>query len=148
MITLVTFCPLVAALLILFTPASNYRSIRFLALFSSLLSLVGTLLILQRFDASGGLQFVEKSVWIPGLAVNYFVGVDGVSLLVLLLTALLAPVTVIASWDRSDGAKPYFALLSVQYTALFGAFTALNFFHWFIFWEAALVPAFFLIKFF
>jgi len=148
MITLVTFCPLVAALLILFTPASNYRGIRFLALFSSLLSLVGTLLILQRFDASGGLQFVEKAAWIPRLGVHYYVAVDGISMLVLLLTALLAPLAVLASWNRQQGAKAYYALLCIQFTSLFGAFTALNFFHWFIFWEAALVPAFFLIKLF
>ena len=137
MITLVTFCPLVAALLILFTPASNYRGIRFLALFSSLLSLVGTLLILQRFDASGGLQFVEKAAWIPRLGVHYYVAVDGISMLVLLLTALLAPLAVLASWNRQQGAKAYYALLCIQFTSLFGAFTALNFFHWFILWEAA-----------
>jgi NADH-quinone oxidoreductase subunit M len=148
MISFITFAPLVAAALILLNPAANSRVIRLLALLGSLVSLSGVLYLVQCFDSSAGLQFVEKSVWIPGLAVNYFVGVDGVSLLVILLTALLAPVTVIASWDRTEGAKPYFALLSVQFTALFGAFTALNFFHWFIFWEAALVPAFFLIKFF
>ena len=147
MITFITFIPLVAAVLILLTPSSNHRAMHLLALIGSLLSLVGVLLMIKGFDASAGLQFVEKSDWIPGLGVNYYVGVDGISLLVLLLTALIAPVTVLAS-SRTKGAKPYYALLSVQFTALFGAFTALNFFHWFIFWEAALVPAFFLIKLF
>ncbi len=148
MITFITFAPLVAALLILLTPSGNARVLRLLALLGSLVSLAGVLSLISGFDASGGLQFVEKVAWIPGLGVNYFVGVDGVSLLVLLLTALLAPVTVIASSDHEERAKPYFCFLSVQFTTLFGAFTALNFFHWFIFWEAALVPAFFLIKLF
>ncbi len=148
MISFITFVPLLAAVLILLTPSGQVRILRFIALLGSLVSLVGVLSLLIGFDSSAGLQFVEKVAWIPGLGVNYFVAVDGVSLLVLLLTALLAPVTVIASWDREERAKPYFFLLSVQFTALFGAFTALNFFHWFIFWEAALVPAFFLIKLF
>ena len=132
MITFITFTPLVAAVLILMTHSSNHRTMHLLALIGSLLPLVGVLVMIKGFDASAGLQFVEKSDWIPGLGVNYYVGVDGVSLLVLLLAALIAPITVIAS-SQTKGAKPYYALLSVQFTALFGAFTALNFFHWFIF---------------
>ena len=148
MISLLTFAPVVAALLILFVPDGKPRVARLLALLGSLVSLVATLAALSRFDPAGGLQFVERYVWIPALQVEYFVGVDGVSMLVLLLTALLAPVVVLASGDREDRAKPYFCLLSLQFAGLFGAFTALNFFHWFLFWEAALVPAFFLIKLF
>ena len=144
MITFVTFAPLVAALLILLTPAGQARVMRLLALLGSLLSLGGVLWMMRRF----GEDFEVNVPWLPGLGVNYHVDVDGVSLLVLLLTALLAVVTMIASWDREKGAKAYFTLMSVQFTALYGTFTALNFFHWFIFWEAALVPAFFLIKFF
>jgi NADH-quinone oxidoreductase subunit M len=148
MITFITFAPLVAAILILLTPSGKHKVMHTLALVGSLVSLAGVLSLIHGFDSSAGLQFVEKSAWIPGLGVNYYVGVDGISLLVLLLTALVAPVTVLASSKRTKRAKPYFALLSVQFMALFGAFTALNFFHWFIFWEAALVPAFFLIKLF
>ena len=66
----------------------------------------------------------------------------------LFLAALLAPIVVWISWGHSDRPKTYFALLSLQFTGLFGTFTALNFFHWFIYWELALVPAFFLIKLF
>ena len=105
MITFITFIPLVAAVLILLTPSSNHRAMHLLALIGSLLSLVGVLLMIKGFEASAGLQFVEKSDWIPGLGVNYYVGVDGISLLVLLLTALIAPVTVLAS-SRTKGAKP------------------------------------------
>ncbi|MFP6900561.1 MAG: proton-conducting transporter membrane subunit, partial [Opitutales bacterium] len=148
MITFVTFAPLVAALLIVLTPSGQVRVMRLLALFGSLLSLGGVVSMIWDFDSSSGLQFVEKVTWIPGLGVNYFVAVDGVSMLVLLLTALLAPVTVLASWGQKKREKAYFTLLSVQFTALYGTFTALNFFHWFIFWEGALVPAFFLIKLF
>ena len=66
----------------------------------------------------------------------------------LLLSALLAPLVVLASWQHTDRPRTYFALLSLLFTALFGTFTALNFFHWFLYWELALVPPFFLIKLF
>ena len=148
MISLLTFAPVLAALLILFVPDGKPRVARLLALLGALVSLVATLVAFSRFDPAGGLQFVERHAWIPALQVEYFVGVDGVSMLVLFLAALLAPVAVLASGDREDRAKPYFCLLSLQFAGLFGAFTALNFFHWFLFWEAALVPAFFLIKLF
>ena len=75
-------------------------------------------------------------------------GLDGAHALVLLLSALLAPLVVLASWQHTDRPRTYFALLSLLFTGLFGTFTALNFFHWFLYWELALVPPFFLIKLF
>ena len=148
MISLLTFAPVFAAVLILLTPDEKPRVARLIAFLGSLVSLVITLAIIVDFDPSGGLQFVERHSWIPSIGVDYFVGVDGISMLILLLTAILAPVCVLASSDLEERAKPYFCLLSLQFAGLFGAFTALNFFHWFLFWEAALVPAFFLIKLF
>lgn len=144
-INLLTFAPIAAVLLILAAPA---RLARVMALIGTLVSLGLTLHLLQNFDAVNPINFVYKAKWIPALNIEYFVGLDAINALVLLLAALLAPLVVLASWDHDDRPRTYFVLLSVQFTGLFGVFTALNFFHWFFYWELALVPAFFLIKMF
>ena len=146
MITSLTLAPVVAAVLILVLPERRARSV---ALAGALVSLSLTAYLLTQFDlAAGGLQFSEKAEWIPALGIDYYVGLDGTNALVLLLSALLATIVVAASWQHTDRPQTYFALLCLQFTGLFGTFTALNFFHWFLYWELALVPAFFLIKLF
>ena len=142
MITALTLAPLVAAILILAMPAQRARA---LAMAGALMSFALTACLLLQFD--GKLTEVKVS-WIEDLGIDYHVGLDGTNALVLFLAALLAPIVVWISWGHSDRPKTYFALLSLQFTGLFGTFTALNFFHWFIYWELALVPAFFLIKLF
>src|SRR5207249_3336063 len=77
---------------------------------------------------------------------QYFVGIDGLGLLMVLLTAVVVPMAVLASWKKEENVPLYYALVLFLQAGLFGTFTALNFFHWFIFWELSLVPAFFLIK--
>lgn len=142
MITAMTLAPLVAAILILAIPSQRARAV---ALAGTLVSFALTTWMLVQFD--GGLTEVKHN-WIPDLGISYHVGLDGTNALVLFLSALLAPIVVWISWGHSDRPKTYFTLLSLQFTGLFGTFTALNFFHWFIYWELALVPAFFLIKLF
>jgi NADH-quinone oxidoreductase subunit M len=144
-INLLTFAPIVAVLLILWAPA---RLARMMALLGTLVSLGLTLHLLQNFDAVNIINFEYRAEWIPAVGIEYFVGLDATNALVLLLSALLAPLVVLASWEHEDRPRTYFALLSIQFTGLFGVFTALNFFHWFFYWELALVPAFFLIKMF
>jgi len=146
MITVITFIPLLAALAIVLAPGNNKGFIKSIALACSLVSSLLVIFLLLQFAPADGLQYVEKYAWIPSIGVDYFVGLDGLNMLLVLLVAILSPIFVLASWKQDDRAKTYFSLLSIQTTALYGAFTALNFFHWFIFWEAALVPAFFLIK--
>ena len=145
MITALTFAPLLAALLIMGLPE---RRARVVALVGALASLGMVVCLLLRFVPAEGLQSVEKIPWIPGLGIDYFVGLDGTNALVLLLAAILAPIVVLASWKHTARPRAYFVLLCLQFTGLFGTFTALNFFHWFLYWEMALVPAFFLIKLF
>ena len=146
MITALTLAPVVAALLILALPERRARAV---ALAGALVSLTLAVWMLVQFDiTAAGLQFSEKVAWIPALSVHYFVGLDGTNALVLLLSALLAPLVVLASWQHTDRPRTYFVLLSLLFTGLFGTFTALNFFHWFLYWELALVPPFFLIKLF
>jgi len=142
MITALTLAPLVAAILIVAMPAQRARAV---ALAGALVSFGLTAWLLTQFN---GTLIEAKRSWIPDLGIDYHVGLDGTNALVLFLAALLAPIVVWISWGHSDRPKTYFALLSLQFTGLFGTFTALNFFHWFIYWELALVPAFFLIKLF
>ena len=142
MITALTLAPLLAALLIIAMPAHRARTV---ALAGALVSFGLTVWLLTQFN---GKAIETKHSWIADLGIEYHVGLDGTNALVLFLAALLALIVVWISWGHSDRPKTYFALLSLQFTGLFGTFTALNFFHWFIYWELALVPAFFLIKLF
>ena len=146
-ISTLTFLPLVGGLIVIGLGANQQRLARRLALSFSLLSFVVALMIWRRFDTtSGALQFQELFNWIPALAVHYHVGVDGLSLLMVLLTAIVVPMSMLASWKIAERVPVYFALVLFLQAGLFGTFTALNFFHWFLFWELSLVPAFFLIK--
>ena len=147
MITLLTLTPLVGALLLVGLPAARTAAARRLGLGVTLLTLLQAGLILARYDTGAvGLQFVEKVSWIPSLNVDYFVGLDGMGLLMVLLTTLLVPFALMASWRIDRDVRIFVALVLFLETGLLGAFTALNFFHWFIFWEISLVPAYFLIK--
>ncbi len=149
-----TFFPLLGALILLLFPKNALTQIRAVALTASLAPLIFVIRILTSFDAgSSGLQFSAEGSWIPALNVNYVVGVDGLSISMVLLVSIIIPLTVLGSLRRVGapeenraGAKTFFALILLEQTGLYGAFTALNFFHWFIFWEASLVPLFFLIK--
>ncbi len=108
--------------------------------------------IWTRFDPAataagqGVVQLVEKVPWIQAVRVDYFLGVDGLSMPLVLLTAVMAPVAALASWRLTDRVKPHYALLLLLEAAMLGFFVALDFFFFFIFWEFSLVPAFFLIQ--
>ena len=97
-------------------------------------------------SGQGTVQLVELIPWIKAIHVDYFLGVDGLSLPLILLTVVMAPVAAIASWGVTDRPKAHFALLLVLEAAMLGYFMALDFFFFFIFWEFSLVPAFFLIQ--
>jgi NADH-quinone oxidoreductase subunit M len=147
LITILTAVPLIGALGALGIGAQNKNLARGLALTSSLIALALTLILWHRFNpASSGLQFEELHAWIPAIGVQYHVGIDGLGLLMLLLTAIVVPMSVAASWQTQEGTPLYFSLVLLLQAGLFGTFSALNFFHWFIFWELSLIPAFFLIR--
>ena len=147
MLSWLTFTPLIGAAVIALLPKRNESAARGLALVAAALALLEALAIWSRFDnAYPGLQFVEQTPWIPTIHVDYFTGVDGLGILMVLLTALLMPVALLAPAPVQKHLRAYYALLLVLQTGLFGVFTALNFFHWFLFWEAGLIPMFFIIK--
>jgi NADH-quinone oxidoreductase subunit M len=146
-ISFLTFLPLFGAIVLIGLSADQKKLARWLALGFSLVSLVLIIFLWTRFNpSSGDLQFVETYNWIPTLAAQYHVGVDGLGLLMVLLTAIIVPMAMLASWNIDERVPIHYSLTLFLQCGLFGTFTALNFFHWFIFWELSLIPAFFLIK--
>jgi NADH-quinone oxidoreductase subunit M len=142
-----TFTPLIGAMVVALLPKRNESAARGVALFTGALALLEAFSLWSRFDgAYPGLQFVEQTPWIPAIHVDYFTGVDGLGILMVLLTAVLMPVALLVSASVQKHLRAYYALMLALQTGLFGVFTALNFFHWFIFWEAGLIPMFFIIK--
>jgi NADH-quinone oxidoreductase subunit M len=94
----------------------------------------------------GGIQLEERHRWIPSLGVEYHLGVDGLGLLMVILSALIIPFALLVARESPTSNATFVALMLFLQAGLFGSFTALNFFHWFLFWELSLVPAYFLIK--
>ena len=146
-ISVLTFTPLVGGLTVIGMRAQRSNLARRLALLFSSLSFALAVLVWRNFDSSSTeLQFVKRHTWVPSLGIEYFVGADGLSLLMILLSAVVVPMAMLASWRKEESAPLYYALILFLQAGLFGTFTALNFFHWFIFWELSLIPAFFLIR--
>ena len=146
-LTVLTALPVAGALVLLAVGSRRTNVTRWLAIAFSAAALLLVLVLWHRFDpASGVLQFQERHVWIPALNIEYRVGIDGLGLLMLLLSAIVVPIGMAASWKIEERVPLYFALMLLLQTCLFGTFTALNFVHWFTFWELSLIPAFFLIK--
>ena len=146
-LTILTFVPFIGGILVAGLGAGRAKLARSIALATSLLALGGAVCMWLHFDGkNGGLQFVEKFDWASSLGIQYFLGVDGLGALMVLLTAIVVPLSILVSWQQKDRAHVYFALILWLQAGLFGTFTALNFFHWFLFWELGLIPAFFLVK--
>jgi NADH-quinone oxidoreductase subunit M len=146
-LTCLTFAPLLGAIILaLFVNKNSHREIKLVALAMSALSLYFAINVWLWFDSTANLNFQESGVWISTLNVNYHLGVDGLSVGMVLLTAVITPLAMLAHWKQDREPKLFFILFLLLETGMFGVFTALNFFHWFIFWELGLIPMFFLIK--
>lgn len=146
-LTCLTLTPLVGAGIIAGLGEAQGTLVRRLGLAFTLLALALAGLVWLNFNPqSGELQFVERAAWIPSINVDYYLGLDGIGLLMVLLTALVMPFALLASARVEGNVRAYVALMLFLQAALFGAFTALNFIHWFLFYELSLVPAYFLIK--
>jgi NADH-quinone oxidoreductase subunit M len=147
MLTILTFLPLTAGVLVALLGPDRQKLGRNLAFAASLLALALAVALWANFDNSrGGMQFVERVPWVPSLGIEYNSGVDGLGLLTVLLSALIVPFAMLASWKIENNPKLYFSLVLFLESGLFGTFTAQNFVHWFLFWELSLIPAFFLIR--
>jgi NADH-quinone oxidoreductase subunit M len=140
------FLPLVGAASLVFMPADNPSAARLLAGFVSYLSLILSFFVVYFFDATvGGFQLAELKAWLPAAGINYIVGVDGISLWLLVLTCLLSFLVILASSSIRKHVRAYLACLLVLQTGMLGAFLALDGFTFYIFWELMLIPMYFLI---
>jgi len=145
-LTLITFLPLLGGVIILFIPRERAGAIKVTALVFSLPSLVLSILLWIWYDPSTrGMQFVQNVRWIQALNVHYYMGVDGISVPLIFLTALLTTLSLIYSWIINERPKEYFSLFLLLETGMLGVFTSLDFFLFYIFWEVSLVPMYFLI---
>ncbi len=142
-----TLIPLLGGFLVAGLDARRRWLAKFLGVTFMFVVLGCTLHLWRVFDATTGVpQFVERHEWIPSVNVQYFLGLDGLGLLMVLLVAMILPFALLASGETGPRTRVYVALMLFLEAGLFGAFTALNFVHWFLFWELSLVPAYFLIK--
>ncbi len=140
LISALILIPLIGALALFTAPARNARPI---ALLFNALAALDALLLWQHFDILvAGVQLIERHAWIPAIGAEYLVGIDGLSLLLVLLTSLIIPFAFLA--QRMD--RGFYALMLIMQSALYGTFTAQNFVLWFLFYEMSLIPAFLLIK--
>ncbi|MBI3313423.1 MAG: NADH-quinone oxidoreductase subunit M [Candidatus Omnitrophica bacterium] len=142
----IVFTPLAGAILLLFIPKSNTASIKWAATAITLFTGLFALCALFKFNpADPGFQLVEKALWIPQFNVHYSLGVDGISLPMVTLTALISFLACIASFGIKERQKEYYFLYLLLETGMMGTFMALDLFLFYIFWEVVLVPMYFLI---
>jgi NADH-quinone oxidoreductase subunit M len=141
-LTLLTVLPLIGAAIALFAG----RHARGVALITALASLVLALVVWTHIPANGQIGLVELHPWVPSLGIEYHLGVDGLGALMLVLSSIVTLMSVDAAHRVHHQPGLYYGLVLMLESGLFGSFTALNFFHWFLFWELSLIPAFFLIK--
>ena len=141
-LTLLTVLPLVGAAIALVSG----KHARGVAMLTTGAALALALFVWMQLPADGSIGLVERASWVPSLGFEYHLGVDGLGALMLVLSAIVTLMSVDAAHRVHHQPGLYFALVLVLESGLFGSFTALNFFHWFLFWELSLIPAFFLIK--
>jgi len=140
-LTIVTFLPLTGAILLAFFPRRD-RDVRYFALAVSLITLLASLHLPWHFvRGEGGFQFEQNIPWIPHPNIHYHLGVDGISMWLVVLTTFLMPLCVLISWKGiHDQVKEFFILMLVLETAMIGVFIALDLFLFYFFWEATLIP--------
>ena len=149
-LSMITFAPLVGALMIMLIPTDNpiaERNIKNVALFTTVFTFIASLYIWVNFDTSttAGFQFVERYEWI-GSFMTYHMGVDGISMLFVILSTFLMPFCVLASWKSvKSGIKEYMIAFLVLETFMIGVFCALDLMLFYIFFEAGLIPMFLII---
>src|SRR6266446_2400941 len=146
-LSVILFVPLAGALLLLLVPKENGNAIRWIA---NVVALVGFAISIPLWfwynPQDADFQFIERAPWIPSVGAEYFLGVDGLSSLLILLTTMMGFIAVLSSWTAiTERVKEYYIFLLVLQTGMLGAFMSLDFLLFFLFWEVMLVPMYFLI---
>jgi NADH-quinone oxidoreductase subunit M len=152
LLTTIVFLPLVGALLVLIAGGRGDRpdrepAVRYLALAVSLVEFVASLWLWARFNpATADFQFVERHAWLPQFGISYHLGLDGISLFLVVLTTFLTPLALLTSWQSvHKNAKLFSFFLLALETSMLGVFVSLDLFLFYIFWDAVLIPMYFLI---
>jgi NADH-quinone oxidoreductase subunit M len=147
LLTVLIFLPMAGVLALLVLRSDDHDWIRRLALVAALAEFLFSLLLLRGFDAANGtFQFQEFHNWIPSLGIHYHLGMDGISLFLVLLSTFLTPIAMLASWNSiQERVKAFFIALLVLETGMIGVFLSLDLILFFLFWEAMLIPMYFLI---
>ena len=150
LLTLVGISPLIGALIVLLIPAKKSELIKRTAFIITLLIALFSILLAVRFDReSTEFQFIQSNSWISVFNVNFAVGVDGISLVLILLSTILVPIVILATWHESDtgrwNTKIFYVLILVLETLMIGVFAATDLFLFYVFFEAMLIPIYFLI---
>lgn len=141
-----TFFPLIGVVAIALLPKSKEALIKWVALASVTVPFLLSFNIMATFDRlSSGIQYEEKFSWISSLGVNYHMGIDGISVLLVILTALISFLAVFASWNVKKMVKGYFMMYLLLHVGMMGVFCALDFFLFYVFWEVMLLPMYFLV---
>jgi NADH-quinone oxidoreductase subunit M len=146
LLTLITFSPLLGAVIVSLLPSHRPTLVKWAAFGLSLIPLVLSLVLWFNFEQGGGFQFEEQYEWFPQIGSSYHVGVDGISVSMILLTGILTPLALIISFSIKERLKAYFALFLMLEMGMLGVFASLDMVIFFIFWEFGLVPMYFLIN--
>ncbi len=146
-LSLILFTPLAGALVLLFVPKQNEDAIRWIA---NIVAFAGFAVSIPLWfwynPQNADFQFVERLPWIPSVGAEYFLGIDGFSMLLILLATMMGSIGVLSSWTAiTERVKEYYIFLLVLQTGMLGAFMSLDFLLFFLFWEVMLVPMYFLI---
>lgn len=149
-LTIMQLLPLLGAALIATVGKDKEDAIKKMAFVTTLIVAVAGIALALQFDrASAGLQFVEKRSWIPAFGINYAVGIDGIALVLILMSVILAPIVVLAGWNEATGGrwsvKTFYVLILILETMMIGVFAATDVFLFYVYFEAMLVPVYFLI---
>ena len=147
LLSVILFTPLAGALVLLFVDKRQENAIRWIANSVAGIGFLVSVPLWFRYDPAGGAwQFVERAEWIPSIGASYFLGVDGFSVLLILLTTLMGFIAILSSWTAiTERVKEFYVFMLVLQTGMLGAFVSLDFLLFFLFWEVMLVPMYFLI---
>jgi NADH-quinone oxidoreductase subunit M len=142
LLSLLVLTPVAGAVLLALLPPEPVTGIRRAALVLSLVPFALSLLMLTRFDpADAGFQLVERVQWIPAYGIQYYLGVDGISLFLVLLTTFLTPIVILACWgDVHTRVREFFVLMLLLESGMLGSFLAVDLFLFYVFWEVMLIP--------
>jgi NADH-quinone oxidoreductase subunit M len=145
-LTLVVFTPLLGVLALLLLPGSNHRAIRWVALLTALATFFFSLVLLGYDTGGAEFQYREDAEWIPAFGMGYRLGVDGLSVVLVLLTTVLSVVSILYSWDPiRTRVKEYYATMLLLMVGMLGVFVSLDLFLFYVFWEISLIPMYLVI---